>query len=75
MIRPMQIRLPRTNAERGVWLHTIGAVVWALLIIPTLLWWRDSVFWVATMSLYANVVGHWSARQGARAEREADDGS
>lgn len=41
---------------------TLGAV-WALLLIPTLLVWKDSVLWVAGMSLYANVVGHWSAFQ------------
>lgn len=51
--------------------HLIAAGIWAALIIPTLIWWRESIFWVAFMSLYANLVGHLSAYQGARAEREA----
>lgn len=41
--------------QRG---HAIGACVWAVLLIPTLLWWRDSVLWVAAMSLYANIGVH-----------------
>jgi hypothetical protein len=52
------------------WSSTVLTFAWAFALIPTLIWWRDSVLWVATMSLYANIVGHWSARQAARAERE-----
>lgn len=51
--------------------HLAMTATWALLLIPTLLWWRDSILWVAAMSLYANVAAHWSAYQGARAEQEA----
>lgn len=51
--------------------HLAAAGIWAVLLVPTLLWWRESIFWVAAMSLYANLVGHLSAYQGARAEREA----
>ena len=45
--------------------------LWALLVIPTLLFWKSSILWVAAMSLYANFIGHWSAYQAARAERTA----
>lgn len=48
--------------------HLILTAVWATLAIPTLLWWRESILWIAFMSLYANVAGHWSAYQAARAE-------
>jgi hypothetical protein len=48
-------------------------IVWGLLGIPTVLFWKQSILWVAFMSLYANVVGHWSAYQAARAE-EASNG-
>ena len=48
--------------------HAAATIVWGLLIIPTLLWWRESILWVALMSIWANVVGHWSAYQAARAE-------
>lgn len=48
--------------------HLIMMVAWALLLIPTLLWWKESILWVAAMSLYANFVGHFSAWDAARAE-------
>lgn len=51
--------------------HIILASVWVLLLIPTMLWWSKSVLWVIVISLYANFVGHWSAYQAARAERQA----
>lgn len=49
-------------------LHLTLTVVWVLLVVPTLLWWRQSILWVAFMSLYANVAGHWAAWQATRAE-------
>jgi hypothetical protein len=50
--------------------HLVAVGVWAVLIIPTVLWWKESILWVACMSIWANVAAHWSAFQGARAERE-----
>lgn len=41
------------------------AAVWALMLIPTLLWWKEAILWVAFMSLYANFVGHLSAAEAA----------
>jgi hypothetical protein len=52
--------------------HYAMAGVWALLLIPTLIWWKNSVLWVATMSLYANFVSHLSAAKASRAEQEAE---
>jgi hypothetical protein len=52
--------------------HLVATLAWCLLVVPTLLWWRQSILWVAFMSLYANMVGHWSAYQAARAESNAD---
>lgn len=49
--------------------HVTMMGVWALLALPTLLVWRDSITWVAFMSLYANFVGHWSAQQAVLAEK------
>lgn len=51
--------------------HLIMTLFWALLLVPTLIWWKSSILWVAAMSLYANVAAHWSAFQGARAEHKA----
>lgn len=61
-----------SRAKAAVWVHTTLAGAWAFMLIPTLLLWPDSVLWVAFMSLYANFVGHWSARQAAQAERQAE---
>ncbi len=49
-------------------LHYWLTIFWAALVIPTLLWWRESVLFVALLSIWANVVGHWSCYQAARAE-------
>lgn len=49
-------------------LHLILLVLWAVLTIPTVLWWRESVFWVSLMSIYAIISTHWSAYQASRAE-------
>lgn len=62
----------KRDARRWARLHLTMTCVWALLLIPTLLWWRDSLMWVIAMSLYANFVGHFSAWQAARAELNAD---
>jgi hypothetical protein len=53
--------------------HLCMMLAWATLALPTVLWWRDSILWVAFMSLYANFIGHWSAYQGARAEKSNGD--
>ena len=52
--------------------HLVMMAIWALLLIPTLLWWKDAIVWVAVMSIYANFVGHLSGYSGARAERKAE---
>lgn len=53
--------------------HLGMMIVWAVLLVPTLLWWTESVLWVAIMSLYANFVGHFSAYQAARSEEAQKD--
>jgi uncharacterized membrane protein len=55
---------------RGATIHLVLGLVWVVLLVPTVLAWKDSILWVAFMSLYANVAGHWSAYQAARTERE-----
>ena len=40
-------------------LYLIG--MWVILAIPTYLFWRESVLWVATMSLYANIEASFAA--------------
>lgn len=52
-------------------LHTILAGIWLVLALGTTFWsvWDPEnkylLAWLVFMSAYANVVGHWSAREGA----------
>jgi hypothetical protein len=53
------------NARRRRLFHRGRAVAWALLLIPALLLWRQSVLFVICASVYANVVSDWSAAEAA----------
>jgi hypothetical protein len=53
--------------------HLAMMIAWAGAAIPTVLWWNQSILWVAFMSLYANFVGHFSGWDAARAEELADE--
>ncbi len=46
--------------------------VWAVLFIPGLISWRESVPFLVFCSIYANFVGHLSGVAGAVAARKAD---
>lgn len=35
------------------------------MLIPTLVWWKESILWVSGMSLYALVIGHISSYEAA----------
>lgn len=48
--------------------HGWATVIWTFLLVPSVLWWKDSVPWVVAMSCYANVAGHWAAWQASRTE-------
>lgn len=47
------------------------AGVWAALALPTLTLWKDSVLWVAVLSLYANFASELAAHH---AKKGRDDG-
>lgn len=51
--------------------HLFLALVWAILTIPTLLWWKNSILWVSLMSIYAIVISHLAAYSAAHAEKAA----
>jgi hypothetical protein len=60
---------------RATWLKGLNlwlAVLWMALIVPTVLFWSESVLFVAAASVYANVAGHIAAWQASRAEEMAD---
>lgn len=51
----------------------LSSIAWWVLLIPTFIWFKDSVFWVILVSHYANSktdLGAWHAK---RAERKADE--
>lgn len=54
--------------------NKIMLVAWMILLIPTLLWWQESIVWIVFMSWYANTVGHWSAYTSAKTEEKVENG-
>lgn len=52
--------------------HGYATLVWVLLMIPSLLLWKESLLWVIIMSVWAAVTGHWSSWQAARSERRLE---
>lgn len=50
--------------------HRILAVFWVAMLVPTVLWWKDAVVWVAIMSIYAN----FEASMAAHAADQTDGG-
>lgn len=52
--------------------HKYATFVWILLIIPSILWWSESLIWIILMSAWANIAGHWSAYQASRVEKKQD---
>ncbi len=53
--------------------HAFLTVVWVGLAVPGILFWRDSVPFLVGVSIYANIVGHWSSWGAARAEEAVND--
>ena len=53
--------------------HLTATLIWLSLIVPTVLWWKESILWVALMSIWANVAAHAAAWQSHR-EGEASRG-
>ena len=63
-------------SEGSIWtsVHFILTGAW-IAVAPAMVvfhWW-ESVEFVAIISVYANIVGHWSAWQAARAEESAEE--
>lgn len=48
-------------------------VVWSVLAIPTMIFWKESVLWVALMSLWANIASHFAAYIAARSELASEN--
>jgi hypothetical protein len=52
--------------------HLAATLTWLVLVVPSLIWWKDSILWVIILSVWANVASHFGAWQAARAEGAAD---
>jgi hypothetical protein len=56
--------------------HKWATIAWAT-VGSAVTWWATMTYdeppWIALMSLYAIVVGHWSSYQAARAEEKVDE--
>lgn len=49
--------------------HGVAALIWVVLMPPSVLWWRDSVPYLVMLSVYANFAGSvasWTAAKGDR---------
>lgn len=52
--------------------HSVMRFVWPILAIPTILWWKESILWVAIMCIYANFAAEVAAYQGAESVHQAE---
>ena len=48
-------------------------ILWLILAVPTFVWWNKSILWVLVLSLWANIISHYTAWIAARTEVRAED--
>lgn len=65
------LNTPQGNVRLHFWL----TIIWLLFIPITIIWLRESILWVALLSVYANFVSSWACWQAARAECKVDKGN
>lgn len=58
----------KVTAQRLAHFHLVATIIWTLLVIPSVLWWKESIAWVVLMSVWANLASHFAAWQAARGE-------
>lgn len=63
-----------SKSERLARFNLIFTFVWVVLAVPSLLFWKDSILWVIVISLWANIVGHFSAYLAAHSEAAQEQG-
>ena len=61
---------PRFIHNKHFWsrFHAVMTCIWLILLIPSLVWWKESLPWLVAMSVWANVGSHWSAFQASKGE-------
>jgi hypothetical protein len=58
--------MTRPEGQRAA--HGWLAVIWGVLAVPSMIWWKDSIPYLVGLSVYAVVAGHLSSWQSARTE-------
>lgn len=48
--------------------HAALTILWAVLLVPSVVWWRNSVPWLVFMSAWALVASHWAGVEADRAD-------
>lgn len=62
---------PFASASFAHRFHAVATLAWMGLAVPSVLLWSHSIPWIVFMSVWANVVGHWSSYQATKAQLEA----
>lgn len=63
-----------STAEKLARFNLVFTFLWIALTPPSVLFWKDSILWVIVISLWANIVGHFSAYLAARSEAAQQKG-
>lgn len=63
-----------SKAEKLARFNLVLTFLWVALTIPSLLFWSESILWVIVISLWANIVGHFSAYLAAHSEAAQEKG-
>lgn len=63
-----------STADKLARFNLIFTFLWIVLTVPSLLYWKESILWVIVISLWANIVGHFSAYLAARSEAAQQKG-
>lgn len=56
---------------QGSRLDLLETYAWIALAVPTVIWWKESILWVAIMSLYANAKVSHAAYKAEKGREES----
>lgn len=54
-------------------IHLGMAVLWLGLLVPTIVWWKDSILYVGLISVYAIILEHLTAYLAGKSDKGAED--
>ena len=69
----LRTRLSGVLSDPCTWVRVHGGltIMWALLMAPAILLWKDSVPFLVCISVWANIAGSAASWQAARADRNS----